>query len=186
MKKLIKYSIGLFLLFGLIHALAITIDGVNDDGLNSKASFIIVLGSKVNEDGTLSNRLKARLDKSIELFSESPMLSIFVSGGLGKEGHLEGSKMKEYLVSKNVPEDQIYVDNKGNNTRLTAQNFSKQFPECKSVLVVTQFFHVTRSKLALTQAGVNQVYGFSPDYYEWRDIYATFREIPAYYKYLIK
>ena len=125
---------------------SIYIDGINDDKPSTNASFIIVLGSKVNEDGTLSNRLKARLDKSIELFNENPMLSIFVSGGLGKEGHFEGSKMKVYLVSKNIPENQIYVDNKGNNTRLTAQNFSKQFPECKSVLVVTQFFHVTRSK----------------------------------------
>ena len=40
-------------------------------------------------------------------------------------------------------------------------------------------------KLALKQAGIDQVYGFSPNYYEWRDVYATFREIPAYYKYLL-
>lgn len=183
---MIKQISYLFFIFLFSHTLITTIDGIKDDQFSKDASFIIVLGSKVNEDGTLSLRLKARLDKSIELYNKNNKLFFFVSGGLGKEGFLEGTKMKDYLITQGIPTDAIFVDNKGNNTRLTAQNFKNQFPTCESVCVVSQFFHVSRCKLALKQAGVKEVNGFSPSYYEWRDIYATLREIPAYYKYLLR
>lgn len=185
MIKFFKRLIYFFVLLLCSHIAITSIDGIKYDTLSEEASFVIVLGSKVNEDGTLSKRLKARLDKSIELYNKNNKLSFFVSGGFGKEGFPEGTKMKDYLVTQGVPTDAIFVDNKGNNTRLTAQNFKSQFPTGESVCVVSQFFHVSRCKLALKQVGVKEVNGFSPGYYEWRDIYVTLREILAYYKYLL-
>jgi len=84
-----------------------------------------------------------------------------------------------------VHEAAIFVDNAGNTTQLTAINFVRDHPEMQSVIVVSQFFHISRAKLAFRQLGVDQVQGAHCDYYEWPDIYSTFREFFGYYKYLL-
>ena len=182
MKKTIKAGISSVLIFILVHTLVITIDGLVDDK-SGNLKYVVVLGSKVNEDGTLSNRLKARLDRTIELGRDK---IYFVSGGYGKEGYYEGTKMKEYLVSKGVNDTNIVVDNQGINTRATAINFRKKFPEIDSVILVSQYFHITRCKLAFKQIGIHNTVGLSPSYYEWRDLYALFREFFGFYAYLIR
>lgn len=84
MKKFFKIAFSFLGIWFLAHSIFIIFDGLNDR--NSKADVAIVLGNKVNEDGTLSDRLKARLDKSIELYKNGRVKKIIVSGGLGKEG----------------------------------------------------------------------------------------------------
>ncbi|WP_202948027.1 hypothetical protein [Chryseobacterium populi] len=44
----------------------IIIDGVADSG--QKADLAVILGSKVNENGTLSERLQKRLETGIDLY----------------------------------------------------------------------------------------------------------------------
>jgi vancomycin permeability regulator SanA len=44
--------------------------------------------------------LKARLDKTIELYRNHTVKDVLVSGGFGKEGYWEGSEMKKYLLEK--------------------------------------------------------------------------------------
>jgi vancomycin permeability regulator SanA len=145
----------------------------------------IIFGNTVNKDGSLSPRLKARLDKGISLYNSEKVSRLFVSGGLGKEGHLEGTKMAEYLISKKIPESQITIDNKGNNTRATAINFKQSFPNVKSVNAVTQYHHISRAKLAFRQAGIETVNGAHAEFWELRDVYSCFREFFAYYGYLV-
>ena len=182
-KKTIKFLTTLFLVWFIIHEIAITVDGLSDE--NDKKSFAVIFGTKVNIDGTLSKRLKARLDRGLKLYQDSLTTNIYVSGGLGKEGHYEGTKMAEYLILKGVPENHVFIDNLGNNTRLTSLNFEKDFPDVKSVIVVTQFFHVSRAKLAFEQIGLNDVTGAHANYFELRDIYSSFREFFGYYKYIL-
>lgn len=165
------------------HLLTISIDGLRDE--ERVAEIAVVFGTKVHEDGSLSERLKARLDKSVVLYQNSLAPMIFVSGGLGKEGHYEGSKMAEYLVQKGIPEHAILIDNKGNTTDLTAKNLRSELPDLQSAIVVTQYFHISRSKLALRNAGITEVSGAHADYFEARDTYSLFREFFGYYKYLI-
>jgi hypothetical protein len=55
----------LFLTWFLGHSLFITIDGLIDD--KKSADVAVILGSKVNEDGTLSERLEKRLDCGLQL-----------------------------------------------------------------------------------------------------------------------
>ena len=120
MKKISTFIKSLFvilLVWFLAHSIYITIDGLTDE--QTKADVAIVLGNKVNEDGTLSERLNARLDKSIGLFNQKRIKSIIVSGGLGKEGFWEGKKMQAYLINNKIPKGKILVDNYGNDTKKT-------------------------------------------------------------------
>ena len=143
----------------------------------------MILGNKVNKDGTLSKRLEMRLKTGVQLFKAGRVKRILVSGGLGKEGFYEGDKMKEFLVAHAVPDSVIIVDNLGNNTRATVENalaLRKQI-HFKSVIVVSQYFHVSRTKKLFRDKGFKNISSASPEYFEWRDIYAIIREFPAYY-----
>ncbi|PHR32161.1 MAG: hypothetical protein COA38_06715 [Fluviicola sp.] len=167
-----------------IHQVVIISDGLVDEA--QKTEVAVIFGNTVNVDGSLSPRLKKRLNKGIELFNSQKVSKLFVSGGLGKEGHYEGTKMSEYLISKKIPEDVIFVDNRGSNTRSTALNFKQLFTQTKSVTLVSQYHHVSRAKLAFRQVGVENVLGVHCDYFELRDFYSCFREFFAYYIYLIR
>ncbi len=102
------------------HLIYITIDGLTDKKMN--ADIAVVLGNKVNEDGTLSERLEKRMECGLNLYNSGRVKKILVSGGLGKEGFYEGDKMKEYLIKHNVPDSVIIVDNLGSNTLATVTN----------------------------------------------------------------
>ncbi len=172
----------------LLHLILTTWDGLKD--FSGKADVAVVLGNKVNEDGTLSNRLKARLDGALELYNEDKIREIVVSGGFGKEGFDEAIKMKEYLVKNKVIETNVLVDSKGNTTGLTATNFLKfqKHKKYKKVVVVSQFYHVSRTKLIFRRALASEketceVYGYAPNYFEFRDVYSITREFVAFYYY---
>jgi len=169
------------ILWLVIHSLYIIIDGISDDG--KSADIAVILGSKVNEDGTLSKRLEERLKTGEELIKKHRVRKILVSGGFGKEGFYEGDKMKEFLVSRGINDSLIIVDNLGNTTRATVDNtltLRKHFA-FNSIIVVSQYFHVTRTKKLFREKGFENVSSVSPDYFEWRDLYAIIREFPAYY-----
>lgn len=166
----------------VIHSVYIIYDGLSDNG--AQADVAVILGSKVNKDGTLSERLEKRLETGVELYQNHRIKRILVSGGLGKEGFYEGSKMKEYLIGKNISDSVIIVDNKGDNTRLTVENtleIQKKYP-FNSLIVVSQYFHVTRTKKLFKDKGFESVSSVSPRYFEWRDFYSILREFPAFYK----
>ncbi len=179
--RFFKILIALFFLWFTAHSIYLIADGISDEG--KEADLAVILGNKVNEDGTLSTRLEKRLESGIQLYSNHRVRRILVSGGLGKEGFYEGDKMKEFLVSKGVPDSAIIVDNKGDNTRRTIENtlYLKPKLQFKSLIVVSQYFHVTRTKKLFRDKGFQEVSSVSPDYFEWRDLYALIREFPAYY-----
>ncbi|BDD05816.1 YdcF family protein [Aureibacter tunicatorum] len=184
MKKLVQIIFLLSFLWFVIHEITIIYDGLSDN--HASSDFAVVLGNKVNVDGTLSDRLKARVDKSLELYKSSKVEKIFVSGGFGKEGHYEGSKMAEYLIQQGVPKSDVLVDNEGNNTQLTADNFASRVGTSNSVIVVSQFYHISRIKLAFRKSGIHSVGSSHADFFETRDMFSLFREFFAYYKYLLK
>ncbi len=183
MKRVLKYVVIAIVFILFIQSAFIAADGLWDDKV--KADCILILGNKVNEDGTLSPRLKARVDKGLQLFHENPASMIIVSGGLGKEGYYEGTEMKKYLVDQGVPAGSVIVDDQGNNTLQTATNYlnlSKRH-HLNSVIVVSQYYHISRTKYLLRKAGASHVYGAHANFCEWRDFYSMFRECIAFYKY---
>jgi len=178
----IKLVFVILIVWFLAHSIYIVIDGLIDK--NTKADIGIVLGNKVNEDGTLSERLKARLDKSIELYNQKRIIIIIVSGGLGKEGFWEGNKMQEYLIKSKIPPDNVLIDNYGNDTEKTVENSIRMMDSLnfKSAITVSQYFHQTRTKKLFRNKGFDNIESASPNYFEIRDFYSIFREFVAYYK----
>lgn len=184
MKKFYKLLFFTILWWFFIHMTFIVIDGLTDN--LGKADVAVVLGNKVEKDGQPSPRLKSRLDRTIELYQRKYFDLIIVSGGIGKEGYDEADVMKDYLINFGIPANKILIDNQGLNTFLTAQNTRKLTKKLnfQSVLLVTQYYHITRTKLAFKKAGFRQIYSAHAYIFEWRDFYSLIREFFGYYQYL--
>ena len=185
MIKTLKLLIILLILWFCLHTVIVVVDGVSDN-INS-VDVGIILGNKVEVTGQPSERLKSRLDKGIDLYNKGYLKNIIVSGGIGKEGFDEAKVMKDYLVKHGVLESRIILDSKGNNTFMTAEN-SKVIIEnndFNSVMIISQYYHITRTRLAFKKVGFNNVYSAHAKLFEIRDIYSLTREFFAYYKYLI-
>jgi vancomycin permeability regulator SanA len=183
MNKTARYGIIMLLGWFFIHTVCIVADGLVDE--REKGAVGVILGSTVNADGTLSERLTKRLDKGVELYRDSIIGLVVVSGGLGKEGFYEGTKMAQYLRAQGVPGNKIIIDNAGITTAATARNFRSMHLKPGAVIVVSQYFHISRTKLAFRNEGYAHVKGVHADYFEARDLYSIIREFFGFYKYLL-
>ena len=168
----------------VVSAAAIAWSGLRDE--IRPADVALVLGSKVEANGRPSARLRARLDKALELRQRGLCLRLIVSGGTGREGFDEARVMKQYLVGKGVPREAVFVDSAGSNTYLSARNAARLMDKhhWRSAVVVSQYFHLARAALAVRRFGVSPGYHAHADFFEWRDIYSTAREVVGYCAYL--
>lgn len=170
----------------LLGTVTLIITGLRDD--IGKADVALVLGNTVERDGTPSERLRARLDKTLELYRAGYFPTIIVSGGVGKEGFDEAVVMRNYLADHGVPRDHIIVDSAGATTFASARN-TRQIARQQhfaSVFVVTQYFHVPRSRLALQRFGFSTVHSAHANFFEARDVYSAPRELLGYMRYLFR
>ena len=167
-------------------ATAIVIDGLRDE--LHVVDVGIVLGNQVYRNGSLSDRLQARLDEAVILYRQGYLKNIIVSGGKGINGVDEATVMARYLVSQGIPSGVVIMDSGGANTYLTAQNSAHYMKAhgMQSAMVITQYFHVPRSRLALRRFGISEVYGAHARFFEWRDFYSTGREVMGYMVYFIR
>lgn len=151
-----------------------------------EADVAVVLGNTVNPDGSPSRRLAARLDMAVELYHRSMFKNVIVSGGVGREGFDEAAVMKDYLARRGIPQDRIIVDSLGVTTAATAKNTAAiaKKHHWLSVLVISQYFHIPRCRLALSRVGIERVYAAHAHFFELRDIYSIFREVIGYTAYL--
>jgi vancomycin permeability regulator SanA len=161
-------------------------DGLHDDV--HPADLGVVLGNTVFPDGTPSPRLAARLDRTLELHREGMFHWVLVSGATGKEGRDEALAMRDYLLRNGVPAAQVLVDSDGHTTFATAANASALMKQhgLRSALVISQYFHVPRVRLALQRFGVAKVYSAHARYFELRDIYSVPRELIGFVRYILR
>ncbi|MGG5210694.1 YdcF family protein [Chryseobacterium sp. MIQD13] len=181
LKNIFRYLFILGAIWFVIHSVYIITDGLTNT--HQKADLAVVLGNKINEDGTPSPRLKARLNEALELYRNKQVKEILVSGGLGKEGYWEGKEMKKYLIENKIPSEKIITDNYGDTTEKTVINTIRiaDSLKYKSVISVSQYYHQTRIKKLFKKHHFNNVTSSSPIYFEIRDVYSILREFFAYY-----
>ena len=184
-RVLLLTALSVALAFTLAAALIVA-DGLTDDV--HAADVAIVPGNTVGKDGRPSARLRARLDQTVSLYRQGLFPNVIVSGGVGSEGFDEAEVMKRYLVENGVPASHIYVDSGGATTYLTARNAARMMGEngWRSAIVVSQYFHVPRMRLAVKRSGVTPVFSAHARYFELRDVYSIAREVAGYGAYLLR
>lgn len=169
-----------------LHALVLVGDGLYPR--TRPADVIVVLGNTVNPDGTLSARLEARMESALALFEAGDAPRVLVTGGTGVEGVNEATAMGAWLVARGVPRAAILVDPAGDDTWLSAVHTRAMLAErgLDSAIVVSSYFHVPRTRMAMRRAGVNVV-GSAPGTLIWepRELYSIPREVVALYAYAL-
>ena len=113
---------------------------------------VIVLGYKLNDDASMDDLLKQRLDLCIKLVNEEKYDKIIVSGGCPTPPGLDVSEadvMAEYLIKNNINSNMIIKENK---SLTTEENALFSIPIAKSlnakrIVVITTLDHMSRDFL---------------------------------------
>ncbi|MCK4635469.1 MAG: YdcF family protein [Candidatus Moranbacteria bacterium] len=116
----------------------------------------LLLGAKVYDDGTLSFIMQDRADTAIEIYNLGKVEKILVSGDHGTTGYDEVNTVKNYLVKKGIPEKDIFTDHAGFDTYDSVYR-AKNIFEVRSMIIVTQEFHLPRAIYIANSLGVESV-----------------------------
>ncbi|MGI6590283.1 MAG: SanA/YdcF family protein [Eggerthellaceae bacterium] len=148
---------------------------------NSNQSYdcILVLGAAVNADGTPTTMLADRLDVAVELYNDGVAPKIIMSGDDKSDlSYDEVEAMKEYVVDKGVPSENVFCDHAGICTYDSMYRALNVF-QVSSMVVVTQEYHLSRALYDANSLGIQTV-GVSAslhtydnqDYYDQREFFA--------------
>ena len=126
--------------------------------------FVIILGSKIRNDGTLTPLLKGRADKAIE-FGRNQMKntkkSIYYipSGGQGSDEIIsEGLAIKNYLIQQGIDKNHILVENKSTSTienMMYSNDIILKKKKNAKISFSTTNYHVFRSGVIANECGID-------------------------------
>ncbi|MFC5475031.1 YdcF family protein [Paraherbaspirillum soli] len=180
----IKAAVSRLLSIALCTAIAIVLVGLGDTYRSQDPCDVaLVLGS-----GAHSYRLKARLDQAAQLYFAGRYRHLIVSGDSKTSGFDEAGVMQEYLVAAGIPASRITIDRAGFDTRASARNTAAVMhaQHYQTVCVVTQYFHIARTRLALRQQGIRRISSSYPPLFELWDVVMAVREAVGFYAYLLR
>lgn len=125
----------------------------------------LVLGSLVFENGNPSGVVRQRLDTTVELYRAGKIKRILVSGDHGQEDYDEVNSMKNYLLKKDIPLEDIFLDHAGFDT-YSSMVRAKEVFEIDDVIIITQKFHLPRSVYIARKKGL-KAYGIASNPNGW-------------------
>ena len=126
--------------------------------------FVIILGSKIKSDGTLTPLLKGRVDRALEFAKNQKENTnkdiIYIpSGGKGSDEIIsEGEAIKRYLIEQGIEEDKIIVENRSVNTKenmLFSKNKINKVNKNGKIAFSTTNYHVFRSGVIANREGID-------------------------------
>ena len=129
------------------------------------AQAAIVPGALVNDDGTMSAMLQARVDQAAALWDAGKVDRILVSGDHHSWSYDEPDTMRKSLVAQGVPPRVIFEDHAGFDTWSTVVRAREIFG-VDSAVIVTQGFHMPRALYEADAAGLEAT-GLTADTQGW-------------------
>ena len=125
--------------------------------------YVIILGSKIKKDGTLTPLLKGRVDRALkfgeEQYKNTKKKVIYVpSGGKGIDEVIsEAEAIKNYLIEKEISEKNILIENNSTSTienmRFSKNEIDKKKANAKIAFSTTNY-HVFRSGVIAYNQGI--------------------------------
>lgn len=126
---------------------------------------ILVLGCKVNSDGSPSHMLEDRLKRGVELYDAGAAPKLLMSGDHGQKEYDEVNAMKAYALDAGVPSSDVFMDHAGFSTYESMYRAKEVFG-VKKVIIVTQHYHLYRAIYAAESMGI-EAYGVDADYRQY-------------------
>ena len=143
--------------------LQVTLFGLTD--YRTTADVAVVYGARAFPDGHCSDALADRVEAGAALYRQGLVPRLLMSGGPvagaapGDAAPNEPEAMKRLAMRLGVPESAILLDPLGVSTAATAQNTAALAKEhhWRRILIVSHFYHLSRSKLTMQRAGVGRM-----------------------------
>ncbi|HZD31919.1 MAG TPA: YdcF family protein [Candidatus Angelobacter sp.] len=120
------------------------------------ADAIVVFGA-AEYVGRPSPVYRARLDHAFALFEQGLAPLIITTGGSGKDSKFsEGQVGRDYLAKRGVPDVNLIAETQASDTEQSAQRVAVilEANELKSVLLVSDAYHLYRGKRMMEREGI--------------------------------
>lgn len=149
-----------------------------------KADAVLIMGTKAKFSGTVSEELKSRLDRGLDLYNGGYARKLIVSG----EAAGEVEAMDDYLVRHFIPKEDVIEDKAGYNTYMKSHNTKELMAtyNLNSIILVTQYYQMMRARFVFKEYGIENVYTaharMNP---KPSDLFQIFREFLAFYYYYL-
>jgi vancomycin permeability regulator SanA len=155
------------------------------------ADLAVVPGARVHADGSLSMAVDDRVITAAGLYRAGRVRRILMSGGPGDGSVHETEAMRDRAIGLGVRAEDIATDRGGINTAATVANAMAMRSLAGGnarVLVVSEFYHLPRLKLAFQRAGLDvTTVPAKPGHWlrNW-PLGSVAREIPAFWSYAFR
>lgn len=182
--KILKWLIRVFIIL-LILDVSLVVGFALSSSHYKKADAIIVMGAAINSPALYNRSLKG-----LELYEADYAPLVVLSGGrISDKDISEATYMQRTMQSKAKKPLNLILDEKASNTFENIKNAKDKLSNAKSIIIVTDKFHLARSVIMAKALGFEDVYWHAPkgEYYPQKELmYYYFREFVAILSYLPK
>ncbi len=126
-----------------------------------KTQTAIIPGAAILKNGKLSPIFEDRVNTAFELYKTKKVSKILVSGDNSTDSHNEVNPVRNYLLSKGIPDEDIFLDHAGFDTYSTMYRARDIF-QVESIIISTQSFHLPRAVFIARMLGID-AHGISAD-----------------------
>src|SRR5215216_6857122 len=119
--------------------------------------YAIVFGAWVNEDRSLSDITRERVESGIQLYKTGKVKKLFLSGD--NRSNQQAEAMTNYAIANGVDTRDIVIDKLGIDTNDTCKHFANVDHEG---ILITQGYHLPRTMLMCEGSGI-KIRGLSAD-----------------------
>ena len=138
---------------------------LNDSAELEEIDCILILGCKVQSDGTLSHMLNDRMEVGVDVYygllGEGEETKLLVSGDHGTKEYNEVEAMKQFAIDSGIASEKIFMDHAGFSTYESIYR-AKEIFGAKKIVIVTQEYHLHRAIYIAEALGID-AYGVSAD-----------------------
>ena len=124
------------------------------DDFEGSYDYIIVLGCGIVDNQYPSSFLADRLDTAIYLYEHGAAPKILMSGDHRVDDYNEVAVMRNYVIERGVPEEDVICDDLGLSTFETMDRAVRLF-DIHSAVIVTQNYHLARSLYNAVECGID-------------------------------
>lgn len=164
-------------------ALVIALECCVISGMNAvppeNVDYLLILGARVEQDGSPSKALRRRIDAAAEYLTDNPDTAAVATGGKGTDEVIpEAECIRNELVKLGIDESRILVEDKSVNTSENME-FSMRlmkFGAETKVGVVSNNYHIFRALKLAEKMGFKHVYGLAADYTGYTLLHYMMRE----------
>lgn len=124
------------------------------------ADAALILGAKVQLNNKPSDPLYNRTEEAVNLYKQHKVDYIIATGGIGLGPSPESAVSQKLAKAQGVPANKVLSENISHNTLENIEDAKKIASEhkIKSLIIVSDRFHVARGALVAKHFGFNPVY----------------------------